>query len=134
MATGLLFRSMGSVEADLVVLVVINSNTTKKDEALSHLVEGLDSRILEGLNISAIRVLGKQGVRRSTVCHGSFLALSQGVISFLMYTVSTLLDAKNWEEKILGALQYYLTIKPMRRSNQSIIGVANQNAGFALVH
>ena len=76
MPTGLLFRSMGSVEADLVVLVVINSNTTKKDEALSHLIEGLDSRMLEGLNIIAIRVLGKQGVRRSTVCHGSFSALS----------------------------------------------------------
>lgn len=65
MATGLLFRSMGSVEADLVVLAVINSNTTKKDEALSHLVDGLDSRILEGLNVSAIRVLGKQVVSSS---------------------------------------------------------------------
>lgn len=55
-----LFRSMGSVEADLEILAVINSNTTRKAEALNHLVEGLDSGILEGLNVSAIRVLGKQ--------------------------------------------------------------------------
>ena len=54
-----LFRSMGSVEVDLEIMVVINSNTTKKAEALNHLVEGLDSGILEGLNVSTIQVLGK---------------------------------------------------------------------------
>jgi len=76
MTTGLLFRSLGSVEADLVVLAVIDSNTTKKDEALSHLVEGLDSRILEGLNVSAIRVLGKQVVRISKSVMVPFQPLS----------------------------------------------------------
>ena len=55
-----LFRSIGSVEANLEVLALINSNTTREAEALNHLVEGLDSGILEELNVSAIRVLGKQ--------------------------------------------------------------------------
>jgi len=49
---------MGSVKANLEILAVINSNTTTKAEALNHLVEGLNSGKL-GLNVSAIRVLGK---------------------------------------------------------------------------
>ena len=48
------------MQADLEIMAVINSNTTKIAEALNHLVEGLDSGTLKGLNISAIRVLGKQ--------------------------------------------------------------------------
>ena len=63
---------MGSVVADLEVLAVINSNTTKKAEALDHLVERLDSGIIEGLNVSAIRVLGKQA--SSLVCRELFSA------------------------------------------------------------
>jgi len=50
---------MGSVQADLEILAVINSNTTKKAEALNHLVERLGSGTLEGLNVSDVRVLGK---------------------------------------------------------------------------
>ena len=55
-----LYLSKGSVEADLEIVAVINSNTTKKAEALNHLVEGLDSGTVKGLNVSGIRVLGKQ--------------------------------------------------------------------------
>ena len=53
------------MEADLEIVAVINSNTTKNADALNHLVEGLDSGTLKGLNVSAIRVLGKQADRSS---------------------------------------------------------------------
>ncbi len=56
----LLFLSMGSVQADIQVLAVINTNTTGKVEALNHLVEGLDSTVGKVLNVTAVSVLGKQ--------------------------------------------------------------------------
>ena len=67
---------MGSVEANLEIVAVINSNTTKIAEALNHLNEGLDSGTLKGLNVSAIRVLGKQAERSSVAFLGSFSATS----------------------------------------------------------
>ena len=66
------------MQADLEIVAVINSNTTKKAEALNHLVEELDSGTLKGLNVSAIRVLGKQAETRSSsvACYDSFSATS----------------------------------------------------------
>ncbi|XP_078383581.1 uncharacterized protein LOC144666103 isoform X2 [Oculina patagonica] len=51
--------SMGSVQADIQVLAVINTITTGKVEALNHLVEGLDSAVGKVLNVTAITVLEK---------------------------------------------------------------------------
>ena len=64
------------MEADLEIVAVINSNTTKQAHALNHLVEGLDSGTLKGLNVSAIRVLGKQADRCNVAYHDSFSATS----------------------------------------------------------
>jgi len=76
---------MGSVEADLEIMVVINSNTTREAEALNHLVEGLNSGKL-GLNVFAIRVQGKQFklVRSSLVRHDSFSATSYRALCFIV--------------------------------------------------
>jgi len=52
-----LFRSRGSLKADVTVLATINTNKTTKDEAISHLIEGLDTA--PGQQITAIFVLGK---------------------------------------------------------------------------
>ena len=57
-------------------MAVINSNTTKKADALNHLVEGLDSGTLKALNVSSIRVLGKQAERSSVAYHDSFAETS----------------------------------------------------------
>lgn len=59
----LLFLSMGSVQADIQVLAIINTNTTRKIEALNHLVQGFQSRLVEGLNLTAVRILGNQAER-----------------------------------------------------------------------
>ena len=64
------------MEAELEIVAVINSNTTKKADALNHLVEGLDSGTLKGLNVSAIRVLGKQADWSSVAYHDSCSAAS----------------------------------------------------------
>ena len=56
----LLFLSMGSVQADIQVLAIINTNTTQTVDALNHLVEGLNSAVRTVLNVTAVRVLGKQ--------------------------------------------------------------------------
>lgn len=61
---------MGSVQAEIQVLAVINANTTGKDDALNHLVEGLDSAVGKVLNVTAVRVLGKQ---TGMAFHGTFL-------------------------------------------------------------
>ena len=64
------------MEADLKIVAVINSNKTEKADVLNHLVEGLDSGTLEGLNVSAIKVLGKQANGSCVAYHDSFSATS----------------------------------------------------------
>jgi len=49
--------SRGSLKADVTVLATINTNKTTKDEAISHLIEGLDTA--PGQQITAIFVLEK---------------------------------------------------------------------------
>lgn len=51
--------SNGSVKAEVRVLAIMNTNTTSKDEAIDHLIDGLDSSLGKGLNVTTIVVLGK---------------------------------------------------------------------------
>ena len=56
-----LFRfSKGSVTAEVRVLATMNTNTTSKDEAIHHLIDGLDSSLGKDLNVTSLAVLGKQ--------------------------------------------------------------------------
>ena len=55
-----LFLSNGSVQADIKVIATINTNTTRKDEAIDYLIEGLDTFSGERLKVTAIAVQGKQ--------------------------------------------------------------------------
>jgi len=56
-----LFRfSHGSVKADVRVVATMNTNTTKKGEAIEQLIDGLDSSIGKRLDVTAIVVLGEQ--------------------------------------------------------------------------
>ena len=56
----MLFRfSDGSVKADVRVLAIMNTNTTKKGEAIEQLIGGLDSSIIKILDVTAIVVLGE---------------------------------------------------------------------------
>lgn len=57
----MLFRfSNGSVKADVRVLAIMNTNTTSIDEAIDQLIDGLDSSLGKGLNVTTLIVLGKQ--------------------------------------------------------------------------
>ena len=38
----------------------MNTNTTSKDEAIHHLIDGLDSSLGKDLNLTTLKVLGKQ--------------------------------------------------------------------------
>ncbi len=66
------FLSMGSVQANIQVLAVINTNTTGKVEALNHLVEGLNSAVGKVLNVTTVRVLGKR-TGKTVLFRGTFL-------------------------------------------------------------
>ena len=56
-----LFRfSNGSVKAEVRVLAIMNTNTTSKDEAIDHIISGLNSSLGKGLNVTTLVVLGKQ--------------------------------------------------------------------------
>ena len=52
--------SNGSVKAEVRVLATMNTNTTGKDEAINHLIDGLDSSLGKDINVTALKVLGKQ--------------------------------------------------------------------------
>ena len=52
--------SNGSVKAEVRVLVTMNTDTTSKDEVIDHLIEGLDSSLGKGLNVTTLVVHGKQ--------------------------------------------------------------------------
>ena len=52
--------SNGSVKAEVRVLATMNTNTTGKDEAINHLIDGLDSSLGKDLNVTTLKVLGKQ--------------------------------------------------------------------------
>ncbi|KAL9962082.1 hypothetical protein ACROYT_G031152 [Oculina patagonica] len=48
--------SNGSVKADIKILATINRNTTRKGDAIDHLLDELDSSLWEGLKVTAIVV------------------------------------------------------------------------------
>ena len=48
------------MKADVRVVATMNTNTTKKGEAIEQLIDGLDSSIGKRLDVTAIVVLGEQ--------------------------------------------------------------------------
>ena len=48
------------MQADIKVIAIINTDTTGKDDAIDHLIQGLDSFSVEGLKVTAFVFQGEQ--------------------------------------------------------------------------
>ena len=47
------------MKAEVKVLATMNTNTTRKDEAIDLIIDGLDSSLGKGLDVTTLVVLGK---------------------------------------------------------------------------
>lgn len=71
------------MEAEIKVLSVINSNTTKDGEARNHLIDGIESALKKRLDVTTIIVLGKS-------FHSQILNTFWWVIFYKKYSELTL--------------------------------------------